>query len=397
MYGKKKPYLRVVQKGEVDEIRKKAREDRRGKIESIAVKVIIGLIILVGLIMIFSSITYTRTITTMKFEEKTSDTNHYVQFGKGIVRYSRDGVVYLDKHNKEQWIQPCQIKQPIIDVNDKCFAVADCGGNSILVFTKQGIKGEIKTNLPIEKISVSEQGIVGVILKNEESPSIILYDATGNILVEHKISVGRLGYPIALELSPDGTKMAVSHMMIDNGVKKSKLIFYEYGKAGKNKADNVVREDTYDNQIIPEIFYMNGGTALAVGDSSIIVYDTKGIPSKKKIVSLDREIKNVVHTKNHLALILLNSTKSGYEARVYNKDAGEVTKTEFIGEYSNVKMAGNELIMTSGKNCLIIRKNGKIKFQGEMPDEILEIMPALGPNRYLVMSKNALSSVFLIK
>ena len=395
MAGKNRPDLRLVREPEIDETRKKVKEKHRKKFEKISIRILILLIIMFGIGMIMSRVTYTKTMTTVRYKEETSDSNRYTQFGNGIVRYSRDGVVFLNKHNKEQWIHPCQIKQPVIDVNEKCFAVADCGGNSILVFTKDGIKGEIKTTLPIEKISVSDQGVVGAILKNENSPSIMLYDAMGNVLVEHKISMGRIGYPVALEISPDGTKLAVSHIMVDNGIKKSNIIFYDYGKTGKNKADNVVREDTYDGTIIPEIFFMNGGTALAVSDSSIIVYDIKGEPSKKKEVKIEREIKNVVHTRNHVALILLNSTKSGYEARVYNKEGNEVTKTEFIGEYSNIKIAGKELIMTSGKNCLIIRKNGSIKFQGEMSDNILEIVPAAGLNRYLVMTKNELSSVFL--
>ena len=397
MAGKNKSYLRLVREPEIDELRKKARKTRREKLKRAGIIACIVLAILFVIYIIMSNITYTKTITTMKYEEKTSDSNRYAQFENGIVRYNRDGVVFLNRHNKEEWIYPCQIKQPIIDVNEKCFAVADCGGNSILVFTKEGVKGEIKTNLPIEKISVSDQGIVGVILKNENSPSIILYDATGNVLVEHQISIGRTGYPVALELSPDGTKLAVSHVALENGMKKSNVIFYEYGKSGENKADNIVSRESFEGEIIPEIFFMNGGSALAIGDSSIIVYDTKGIPKVKKEIPLDREIKNVVHTRDYVALILLNSTKSGYEARVYNRDGVEKTKTEFIGEYSNIKISDNELIMTSGKNCLIIRKNGRIKFQGEMKDDILEIVPAIGPNRYLVMTKNELKSVFLIK
>ena len=391
-----KSYLRLVREPEVDELRKKARKTRNEKLKKAGIIAGIVLAVILVIYIIMSNITYTKTVTTMRYEEKTSDSNRYEQFENGIVRYNRDGVVFLDKHNKEQWIHPCQIKQPIIDVNEHCFAVADCGGNSILVFTKDGVKGEIKTTLPIEKISVSDQGIVGVILKSDESPSIILYDATGNVLVEHKISIGRIGYPVALEISPDGMKLAVSHVALENGVKKSNVIFYEYGKSGKNKADNVVSKETFDGEIIPEIFFMNGGTAIAVGDSSLIVYDTKGIPKIKKEIPLDREIKNVVHTRNYVALILLNSTKSGYEARVYNKAGIQKTRAEFIGEYSNIKIADHELIMTSGKNCLIIRKNGKIKFQGEMSEDILEIVPAKGPNRYHVMTKNELKNIFLM-
>ena len=397
MAGKNKPYLRLMRQQELDEINKKAMAGRRNKIEGIAIKIIVIFLVLLCVYMIFASQTYTRVIRGTKYEEKTSDTNHYEEFGRGIIRYSRDGVVFLNRRNEEQWIHPCQIKQPIIDINENCFAVADCGGNSIIVFTEKGVKGEIKTNLPIEKISVSDQGVVAAILKNEDSPTIILYDATGNILVEHQISIGRLGYPIGLEISDDGTRLAVSHLVITDGQKKSKLVFYDYGKSGKSKADNVVRKDTYENDIFPEIFFMNGNTAIVVGGSSLIVYDTKGVPEKKKEISLNGEIKNVVHTKDYVGLIMLNGSKSGYEARVYNREGTEVMNKEFIGEYSNVKMSDDELIMTSGKSCLIIRRNGKIRFQGEMPDDILEVIPVFGPNHYLVMSKNELSSVYLIK
>ena len=36
-----------------------------------------------------------------------------------------------------------------------------------MVVQEDGIKGEIETTLPIEKIAVSRQGIVSAILKNE--------------------------------------------------------------------------------------------------------------------------------------------------------------------------------------------------------------------------------------
>lgn len=54
------------------------------------------------------------------------------------MRYNHDGVVFLNKKNEEKWIQPTQLQTPVIVVKDDVFAVADSGGNSILVFTKMG-------------------------------------------------------------------------------------------------------------------------------------------------------------------------------------------------------------------------------------------------------------------
>ena len=67
-----------------------------------------------------------------------------------------------------------------------------------MVFSEEGLKGEIETTLPIEKIVISNQGIVSVLLRNETSPTIMTYDATGNILAEMQISTGTTGYPTAM-------------------------------------------------------------------------------------------------------------------------------------------------------------------------------------------------------
>ncbi len=84
-------------------------------------------------------------------------------------------------------------ENPIIEVKEKAFAVGDIGGNSILVFSEEGLKGEIETSLPIENMAISDQGIVTVLLKNETAPKIISYDAMGNVLVEQQVTVGNNG------------------------------------------------------------------------------------------------------------------------------------------------------------------------------------------------------------
>ena len=73
---------------------------------------------------------------------------------------------------KEKWNQSYQIKNPMIDVSDKSAAVADKEGNDILILQEDGLKGEVHTTKPIEKVSVSEQGIVSAILKKDTSMTV---------------------------------------------------------------------------------------------------------------------------------------------------------------------------------------------------------------------------------
>ena len=102
---------------------------------------------------------------TATYENEEADNSNYREYAGGVLKYSRDGIVYLDKKGQEIWNQPCQMKNPIVEVCKGTAAVGDQSGTSILVFQKDGLKGEIKTTSPIQKLVVSEQGIVGVVLK----------------------------------------------------------------------------------------------------------------------------------------------------------------------------------------------------------------------------------------
>ena len=210
MAQRKIPYLKVVEPPENPKQLKKAERKVRWKKWEGAVSILIlAVLAICGTYLLLDNKTYGTAREAASYTKEISDTSNYVQFAKGIIRYNRNGVVYLNKKNEEVWIQPTQIKMPMIEVKENAFAVADRGGNSIMVFTKDGLKGEIETTLPIEKIAISDQGIVSAILKNENSPQIISYDAAGNILVEQQITLGTTGYPVALDMTDDGMMLAV--------------------------------------------------------------------------------------------------------------------------------------------------------------------------------------------
>ena len=140
-----------------------------------------------------------------------SANNSYMQFADGVLKYS--GMGLLSGSEGRGTVESClSDSEPFLDVNEKSAAIADKGGNDIIVFQEDGLKGEIHTTLPIEKINVSEQGIVGAILKNDASAKVMCYDTAGNVLVEHKTSLSGTGYPLDVSLSEDGEVMQVVYL-----------------------------------------------------------------------------------------------------------------------------------------------------------------------------------------
>lgn len=397
MAQKKNSHLKIAKPANMEKLKQAARQHKKGRLKTGTTIAVLAIMIITGTILLMKNHSYTSVNKAAAYPNETEGNNRYSQFAGGIVRYSRDGIVFLNRKNEEQWIQSCQMKNPVIDVNKSVFAVADNGGNSILVFTEEGLKGEIDTSLPIEKISVSDQGIVSAILKNEDTPRIVSYDAAGNILVEHRVTSGKTGYPLSLDMSRDGTMLAVSYLSTESDSMKSKVAYYNFGTVGKSKTDNEVSMEQYDGVIIPEVYFMDDTTSVAVSDSSFIIYKGKDTPKKEKTIKINQEIESSFHTDKYIGFILLNTDKSGYEARLYDKSGRKIMNKAFKGEYSNIKMTGGEIIMFDGARCCIITKNGIQRFSGDLKTSALEIIPSWGINRYLVINANELRVIHLAK
>lgn len=351
----------------------------------------------IGIYLLINLQTYTSGRTVDTYPVSGAASNEYKQFADGVLKYSRDGISYLDQKGSEVWNQPYQIQNPVVDVNETSGAVADKGGNAILVFNEEGLRGEIETDLPIERISVSEQGIVSVILIDESSSQILCYDAAGNILVEHKTSVNGTGYPMDAALSPDGEILQVLYLYTQDGTITSRVAYYNFGQEGESETDHQVTEQEYKDVVMADGFFMNQSVSAAVGDNMLTIFRGKSVPEEAVKVEIDKEIKSVFHSQKYIGMILKNEGKEGYELRLYN-DRGQMAMSEdFSGDYSNVKICGSQVIMYDGKNCSIFTRGGIQKFEGEMNSNILEIFPVAGVNKYIVMNENGMEVVRLVK
>lgn len=363
----------------------------------IAAGAIAAAIVLAAALIFLYLQTYTGMRVSDTYKIGNMSNNNYKEFAGGVLKYSRDGIVYLNSGGEEQWNQPYQIKNPFIDANGESAAVADKGGNDILVFQKSGLKGEIKTTLPIEKIAVSEQGIVAAVLKNESNPRIICYDTAGNLLVEHKASLTGVGYPVDIALSPDGQILQAAYLSVSGGEMTSRVCYYNFGEAGASKTDHQVTEKEYKGSVIGTGFFMNDTVSAAVGDGGLTIFKGKEEPKEVKTISVSGEIQNVFHSSKYIGIILKSPGNGKYEVCLYNSSGRRVLSRSLNGEYKTAKISGGQVILYDGKKCSIFTRLGTRRFEGEFGNNILEIFPAMGINKYIVMDANGMEDIRLIK
>ena len=200
-----------------------------------------------------------------------------------------------------------------------------------------------------------------------------------------------------LAISEDGEVLQVSYLHVHSGKLVSKVVYYNFGETKEELNDYQVGQKEFDNTVLATGFYLDGNVSAVVGDNCMTIF--KGEESVKEVVTIvfENKVQSIGHSDKYIAVVLNNPGQTGYELRLYNKSGKLVTNEAFTGEYRNVKIEGNQVIMYDGKECTIFHKNGVQKFDGEMNNSILEIAAAAGVNKYIVMNANGMESVRLVE
>lgn len=341
--------------------------------------------------------TYTKMKIVENYGYSVTNSGNYREFSKGVLKYSRDGISYLSKTGEEQWNQSYQIKNPVVVLSEEAAAVAEQEGNDIYVFDTEGMKGEIHATAPIEKLTVSNNGIVAALLRNEDAAQIVCYDATGNILVSHKATLTGIGYPIGMALSPNGTKLIVSYLVIEDGAVATRVIFYDFSGQISSEENYCLSEEIYTDAVIPTSYFVTEEKAILVGDSGYWYYEIKNGKTSSEKVEIEKEITSVFWEGDTLGFVLKNIGQEGQEVRLYSLNGRMKLSKKISGEYANVKLSKGNVLLFDGKKACIISSWGVREFDGETEKNIMEIISLTGINKYLVMSADGIEEIRLTK
>lgn len=320
----------------------------------------------------------------------------YAPFEKFVVKYSNDGISYIDGE-ETVWDEAYEMKVPIIDICGSYIAICDKNTNDIFLYNKKGKQSRITTGYPIVKLEVAKQGVVAALLEDKTANYIEVYDKDGAKLVSHKTLVDQNGYPLDFSLSEDGTKMVVSYLAVNNGMLENKVMFYNFSKVGKNSSERMVGKfEHYKETIVPTVAFVANNEAIAVGEDILSVYKIKNKPELKKEVQLKAEIHKVFYNEDYVGIVFDNKdTKNPYRLEVYKMNGKRVTQTELDMDFDTIKFAGKNVLMYNDMNCKIVSLKGVNKFEYSFKKQINDIVPVDGSKTYLLMTNSTIEKIRL--
>ncbi len=314
----------------------------------------------------------------------------YAQFGSNLLKYSKDGASYIDGSGKDVWIQSYEMKSPIVAVNGSFAAIADAQGNSIYICDESGPQGVATTVLPIAQITISAQGVVAAHLEDQTASYIYFYRKDG---AEIKLSIkalldGQIGYPLDIDLSPDGQMLIGSYAYLDGG-RKNKVAFYNFSEVGKNAQNRFVGAfwEVYENSMVPRVHYMDSVYSVAFADNGITFYSSRDVMSPELVaqVPVEETIKSVFYNELYAGVITLASEgEHQYRMELYEPDGSRVFSREFTYDYSHVDIDDDMIFLYNEDSCRVYNRYGNLKYEGTFDFTISKITKGRLPNQIIV-------------
>ena len=375
-------------KDELAKIRKKAARNRR-------IKILLLVLILAGAAVV-AYILFNSKCNYYTYKDKvdTEDSGDvsYENFDEGYLKYSSNGIEYQKQFGRAEWNIALSYEHPFLAKSDSYAVLGDKGENTLILFNKNGKVRELTLKYPLLQATVSDQGIIEVILEGSDSNYVQVYGKNGKLIVDMRSSIEEKGYPITAAISPNGTQLAVSYYSISGNTSKTSIAFYDLSRQLQSDSIPLKGGFDYESALIPKLSFVDKNTVAAFGNSATYFYNIEDTPKVKKEIQFTQEIESVFENDKYIGYVLENSEnpeKGKYSLQIYDKNGAKKLECKLNMNYDSIQMWGKEIIAVRENECTILNIKGNILFQGELEGNSIEsIMPAKGWRTYHVIFRD---------
>ena len=386
-------------RGEEKPVRKKKHRSLRRKMRKVfRPLLIIVLVVLVGLVA--KHVLDTRTsasYTLLSSSEREGSTQaSYMSFNGAILHYSSDGASLASTDGTQIWNETYEMDTPVADAADSAVVVYDQKGTSMCVFDGRGLLGKITTDLPILKARVSSQGMIAAILEDGDTTWINFYSSAGETIATGKTRIDSPGYPVDLDVSPNGELLVVSYVYVDGTTPTSYVAFYNFGTTGQNQMDNMVSGYTYADVLVPQVRFLAADTAVAIRDDGMTLYKGAHIPAESLSVGEEEEIVSCFADDTAIGLVTANKEEGSedpYRMKLYDLKGKLIADKGFQAEYTTIRVDGGRILMYNDKQLSVFTMSGQETFHGTIEEGTIQDVCTISKNRFLVVMNESIATI----
>lgn len=371
---------------------------KKNGLKIIAIVLAAILLVVAGILVVhyvrFSKRTYD-TFEVKSEIKNTGNTGASFLTGTGIVvRYTRDGVSGFGTNGKEKWNVSYEMSNPVADVCGTYAAVADKGSENLYILDGTGNVHNITTEHPVENVEVADKGITAVWMDDGDKDYITLYKVDGNKIADIMTTAADDGVPVAIGLSPDGSKLVTSYAVFEENHLKNQVTFYNFSDSGSNYVDRLVGLKTYEDRLVADIEFAGEDMVVCFSDAGINLFEMDVTEAEKKEIKIEDTIRQVSVSEDYIGVVTLSS--SGERKVTVYKPDGSVKETKKLEEnYDNFMLAGNDIIFFAGTKLYITRLNGADKITTDVGMDIEAVLPVDGKRTFMIVGEQSFKIIEL--
>ncbi len=293
----------------------------------------------------------------------------YESFADGIIKYTKDGAEYIDKDGQVIWERSYQLNAPIISLSETHAVIADQGGTSIYIFSKDMLTGTSETILPISLVRVSDNGVVYAVLNDSEAEYITAFRENGSAIdLSVKSIVTGDGYPFDIAVSPDGSELLTSYASIDNGQIVNNVVFRNFSAVGQNEdARRIVGgfSDEFAGHLAGRVHFSGNDASQAFYDGGVVFFSTKVLnsPEVTEHVKFEQKIDAIDCSKDIVAVMLEEDGTDGIYSRlmIYNSRGVLQGEVPLDYRYTDMCITGRSVAVSDSVNIRVYNKRGTLR------------------------------------
>ncbi len=376
-----------------------AKKIRRHRIAITMRKVIITVLVIAIVVLViiwYRTRTFTDAVITEIGEINRIEAANYRNFGGRILMYSRDGASCMDTGGRTLWNITYEMQRPMLAMSKNVAAFADYNGSNVYIVDNGSILGNVKTNMPIRAIAVSESGEVAAVLADTKITWIYLFDHDGNEIAYFRTTMENTGYPVAVSISPGGEMVCISHLHMEDSTVKSSVAFYNFGIVGQNVVDNYVSGFNYTGEVVPEVRFMTDSAAFAVSGSRLVFFKGREIPQNEAVVMINDSLKGVYSNEKYVGLLFADTTGvNAYRLDVYDAAGRQRSSISFSMDFTGIQFSGDLLYINSLQECMIYTADGVCKYDGRFERSVDFLIPSSRISQMTAVSGRTIEKIQL--
>ncbi len=203
-----------------------------------------------------------------------SKASFYVN-GENIFYSSKDGMIYLDKKGETIWSDTFTMSSPNLLSDKDYVAVVDKGGRTVNVYDKTGRLYQINTLGDITTVAINPIGCCAVVYRVENDYRVDVYSNNGQTMFECA-RASKDGIPLGIDISEDGSIIALSFVDYNEIKIKSNVIFYYTTKTDAQQTDSsdgLVSAIEVPNAIASIVKFLPKNQCFVASDESMMLVD----------------------------------------------------------------------------------------------------------------------------